>query len=53
MSSLEPGRFGSPAGGLPRDGLPRDGLPRGSLPDEALVERGTWQYAHYYDPLTA
>jgi 4-methylaminobutanoate oxidase (formaldehyde-forming) len=23
------------------------------LADEALVERGTWQYAHYYDPLTA
>ena len=23
------------------------------LSDEALVERGTWQYAHYYDPLTA
>ena len=20
------------------------------LPDEALVEKGTWQYAHYYDP---
>jgi glycine/D-amino acid oxidase-like deaminating enzyme len=25
----------------------------GVLPDDALVERGTWQYAHYYDPLTA
>ena len=22
----------------------------GPLTDEALVERGTWQYAHYYDP---
>jgi glycine/D-amino acid oxidase-like deaminating enzyme len=25
----------------------------GGLTDETLVERGTWQYAHYYDPLTA
>jgi glycine/D-amino acid oxidase-like deaminating enzyme len=23
----------------------------GGLPDSTLVERGTWQYAHYYDPL--
>jgi 4-methylaminobutanoate oxidase (formaldehyde-forming) len=22
----------------------------GPLTDEALVERGSWQYAHYYDP---
>jgi glycine/D-amino acid oxidase-like deaminating enzyme len=22
----------------------------GPLTDEALVEAGTWQYAHYYDP---
>ncbi len=22
----------------------------GPLPDDVLVERGTWQYAHYYDP---
>ena len=22
----------------------------GPLTDEALVEKGTWQYAHYYDP---
>ena len=22
----------------------------GRLTDEALVEKGTWQYAHYYDP---
>ena len=25
----------------------------GVLTDEALVERGLWQYSHYYDPLTA
>ncbi len=25
----------------------------GALTDEALVERGRWQYSHYYDPLTA
>jgi len=25
----------------------------GPLPDEMLVERGIWQYAHYYDPVTA
>ncbi len=24
----------------------------GALTDEALVERGRWQYSHYYDPLT-
>jgi glycine/D-amino acid oxidase-like deaminating enzyme len=23
----------------------------GALPDEVLVQRGVWQYAHYYDPL--
>jgi glycine/D-amino acid oxidase-like deaminating enzyme len=22
----------------------------GPLPDDALVSRGLWQYAHYYDP---
>ena len=68
MSSLEPGRFGSaagvPASGLlvtgcqpdgrqPGDRQPDGTPPRGGLSDEALVERGTWQYAHYYDPLTA
>jgi glycine/D-amino acid oxidase-like deaminating enzyme len=63
MSSLEPGRFGSPAG-APASGLlaagsesggrrPDGTPPRGGLSDEALVERGIWQYAHYYDPLTA
>jgi glycine/D-amino acid oxidase-like deaminating enzyme len=25
----------------------------GGLPDSTLVERGTWQYAHYYDPLAS
>jgi glycine/D-amino acid oxidase-like deaminating enzyme len=25
----------------------------GVLTDEGLVERGIWQYSHYYDPLTA
>lgn len=25
----------------------------GGLPDRTLVERGIWQYAHYYDPLAA
>jgi glycine/D-amino acid oxidase-like deaminating enzyme len=25
----------------------------GRLPDQALTERGCWQYAHYYDPLAA
>ncbi len=73
MSSLGPGRFGSPAGApasgvlaagggsdgrdrgdRPPGGRRRDGtLPRGGLSDEALVERGIWQYAHYYDPLSA
>ena len=24
----------------------------GALTDQALVERGSWQYSHYYDPLT-
>ena len=23
----------------------------GSMPDEALIARGLWQYAHYYDPV--
>jgi hypothetical protein len=23
----------------------------GPLPDDVLVQRGVWQYAHYYDPL--
>ncbi len=25
----------------------------GSLPDDALITRGLWQYAHYYDPAPA
>ena len=24
----------------------------GPLPDDALLTRGLWQYAHYYDPVT-
>jgi hypothetical protein len=24
----------------------------GPLPDDALLSRGLWQYAHYYDPVT-
>jgi len=24
----------------------------GPLPDDALLTRGLWQYAHYYDPIT-
>ena len=40
---------GCQPGGRQPDGT----LSRGGLSDEALVERGTWQYAHYYDPLTA
>ena len=23
----------------------------GPLPDDALLSRGLWQYAHYYDPV--
>ncbi len=58
LSSLSPARFGSLAGPLSPDGLPggrRSGraVPGGPLSDEELVERGTWQYAHYYDPLAA
>ena len=25
----------------------------GRLADQDLIERGCWQYAHYYDPLAA
>jgi glycine/D-amino acid oxidase-like deaminating enzyme len=25
----------------------------GPVTDEALIEKGTWQYAHYYDPAPA
>jgi hypothetical protein len=25
----------------------------GPLPDDALLTCGLWQYAHYYDPITA
>ena len=24
----------------------------GPLPDDVLLDRGLWQYAHYYDPTT-
>ena len=40
LSSLSPARFGA-------------GRPGAALSDDALAERGAWQYAHYYDPLTA
>jgi len=40
LSPLSPARFGALSA-------------TGSLADQALVECGVWQYAHYYDPLTA
>jgi 4-methylaminobutanoate oxidase (formaldehyde-forming) len=43
LSSLSPARFGSLAGGV---------LAARALDDRVLVERGRWQYSHYYDPLT-
>ncbi len=43
LSSLSPARFGSPAAGV---------LAARALDDRVLVERGRWQYSHYYDPLT-
>jgi glycine/D-amino acid oxidase-like deaminating enzyme len=48
LSSLSPARFGSLAGSR-ADGV----LAARALDDRALVERGRWQYSHYYDPLTA
>jgi glycine/D-amino acid oxidase-like deaminating enzyme len=40
--------------GTPPDGLEALAPSRfGPLPDEVLVGRGTWQYAHYYDPAAA
>ena len=48
LSSLSPARFGSLAGGSLADGV----LAAGALDDRVLVERGRWQYSHYYDPLT-
>ncbi len=40
--------------GQPPDGLAALAPSRfGRLPDQVLVERGCWQYAHYYDPVTA
>jgi len=43
LSSLSPARFGSLAAGV---------LAARALDDRVLVERGRWQYSHYYDPLT-
>jgi glycine/D-amino acid oxidase-like deaminating enzyme len=43
LSSLSPARFGSRAAGV---------LAARALDDRVLVERGRWQYSHYYDPLT-
>ncbi len=40
--------------GQPPDGLAGLAPARfGRLPDQELIERGCWQYAHYYDPLAA
>ncbi len=40
--------------GQPPDGLAGLAPARfGRLPDQDLIERGCWQYAHYYDPLAA
>jgi glycine/D-amino acid oxidase-like deaminating enzyme len=40
--------------GQPPDGLAGLGPGRiGRLADQDLIERGCWQYAHYYDPLAA
>ena len=48
LSSLSPGRFGSLAGGSRAAAV----LAGRALDDGVLVERGRWQYSHYYDPLT-
>jgi len=41
-------------GGTPPPGLTALAPGRfGPLPDEALLSRGLWQYAHYYDPVTS
>jgi glycine/D-amino acid oxidase-like deaminating enzyme len=44
LSSLSPARFGPLGGGV---------LAARALDDSLLVERGRWQYSHYYDPLPA
>ena len=41
-------------GGTPPPGLAALAPARfGPLPDDALLSRGLWQYAHYYDPATS
>ena len=41
-------------GGTPPPGLTALAPGRfGPLPDDALLSRGLWQYAHYYDPVTS
>ena len=41
-------------GGTPPPGLTALAPGRfGPLPDDALLRRGLWQYAHYYDPATS
>jgi glycine/D-amino acid oxidase-like deaminating enzyme len=41
-------------GGTPPPGLTALAPGRfGPLPDDALLSRGLWQYAHYYDPITS
>jgi len=65
LSSLAPDRFGSLAvplsnnGGSGSSGSGSSGSGSSASPgagnplsDDELIERGTWQYAHYYDPLT-
>jgi hypothetical protein len=60
LSSLARARFGSLAVPLPDNGLSGGSGPgsavssgaRNPLSGDELIERGTWQYAHYYDPLT-
>jgi hypothetical protein len=46
LSSLSPARFGSLGGGA----LAARALDDRALDDRLLVERGRWQYSHYYDP---
>jgi glycine/D-amino acid oxidase-like deaminating enzyme len=54
LSSLSPARFGSLANGvLDARALDARALDARALDDRVLVERGRWQYSHYYDPLTA
>ena len=64
LSLLSPARFGSPPdgvlaaraldnGALDNGALDKGAMDDGALDDRLLVERGRWQYSHYYDPLPA